>query len=144
MGLNPTPVFRQIENKIKSLVQIPVYVAEIPPDDSLTYDGVTGLMNPFIVLYFGGPIRAAGDHHLNSSRADTTILYVTVECFGARAVDALDIKGLLIDELVDFQGDDFSALILGGSLQYSRSSNTVRPTQYVEAQSFTTRSNLSS
>lgn len=144
LALNPYPVFRSIEALVKDAIpNTPVYISEIPEDKSLTYDADTGLMNPFVVLFFGGPIRAASDHSLCSSRRDTTILYVTVSCFAARSWDAIELKGLLIDSLAGARGNDFSELITGGSLSFSRSSNTVRPTQYIEEQSFTCRSNLS-
>lgn len=32
-------------------------LSKIPEDESLTYDEDTGLVEPFIVMYFGGPIR---------------------------------------------------------------------------------------
>jgi hypothetical protein len=141
--INPTSVFEQIKNAVSDAVGYSVYVAEIPEDKSLEYYE-NGLMKPFVVLYFGGPIRASQDHHLNDSSRDTTILYVTVESYAARAWDAVQAKGHLVDVLTHITGDNFTRPVLSGSMSYSRASNTVRPTQYIEAFSIITYSNLSS
>jgi len=141
--IDPSGVFEEIYTIVKNSVEYDVFVAEIPEDDSLKYFD-NGLMKPFTVLYFGGPIRASKDHHLNDSSRDTTIIYVTVECYAARAFDAIKSKGHIIDVLTHSKGDDFTQPILSGSMSYSRSSNTIRPTQYVESFSVISYSNLSS
>jgi len=139
--INPAPVFQAITEAIKSSVGYKVYVSEIPADDSLEYYD-NGLMKPFAVLYFGGPVRASGDHHLNDSSKDTTILYVTVESYAGRAWDAVQAKGHLVEVITSLRGENYTKPVLTGSMSYSRSSNTVRPTQYVESFSVTTYSNL--
>lgn len=143
LALDPMPVYRQVEVVARSSSAAPIYVAEIPDDDALEYTP-DGMLKPFVVLYFGGPIRSAGDHSLVSSRNDTTILYFTVECYAGREWDAVSLKGHFLDVLCGLTGDDFSELILNGSMSYSRSSNKVRPTMYVETFALTCRSNLSS
>lgn len=142
MALDPTPVYKAVEAKVRSATAAPVYISEIPEDESLEYTP-DGMLRPFVVLYFGGPIRAANDHSLVSSRNDTTILYFTVECYAGREWDAVKLKGILVDALCGLTGNDFGELILNGSMSYSRSSNKVRPTLYVESFALTCRSNLS-
>ena len=88
MAINPTPVFQAIEQHIKSTTDCAVHLSKIPEDESLTYDEDTGLVEPFIVMYFGGPIRAAGDHNLCDYRHDTTSLYITVDCYSGRYWDS--------------------------------------------------------
>ena len=143
MGLNPTPTFEDVQRQIESLVQYPVYVAEIPADKSLVFDKQTGIMQPFVVLSFGGPIRAALDRGLVSARYDTTILYITVDAYAGRAKDAETIKGYLFENLTGFVPKDASELVPTGGMTYSRSSNSTRPTQYIAALSFECRGNLS-
>lgn len=141
MGLNPAPTFRSIKDKLESLVEYPVYVAEIPPDKSLKYDS-KGTMKPFVVVYFGGPIRSARGRGIVSARNDPTTLFITVEAYAGSALDAIDIKGMLIDDLVEWKPEGASGLLPMGGMTYSRASNNVRPTMYIEATSFQCFSNL--
>lgn len=145
MALDPTPVFAAIENKAREVLgKTPLYIAEIPPDESLPYDS-RGNMLPFVALYFGGPVRAAQDRNLVNVRRDVNILYLTAEVFAPTAAIAMQIKGELIEGLTGFIGDDMTPLTLSGlSMAATRASNTVRPTQYIEMQSWQCRSNLSS
>ena len=144
LAIDPTPVFQAIEQHIRNNTNCAVHMSKIPEDKALTYDGSTGLVEPFIVLYFGGPIRAAGDHNLYDYRNDTTNLYVTVDCTSGRYWDSQLLKGHMLEMLTGFKTDDSSPLCPGGGLTYDRASNAVRPTLYVASQSFTCRSNLSS
>ncbi len=144
MAINPTPVFQAIEQHIKSTTDCAVHLSKIPEDESLTYDEDTGLVEPFIVMYFGGPIRAAGDHNLCDYRHDTTNIYITVDCYSGRYWDSQLLKGHTLEMLTGFKTDDSSPLCPGGGLNFDRASNAVRPTLYVASQSFTCRSNLSS
>ena len=144
LAINPTPVFQAIEQHIKSTTDCAVHLSKIPEDESLTYDEDTGLVEPFIVMYFGGPIRAAGDHNLCDYRHDTTNLYITVDCYSGRYWDSQLLKGHTLEMLTGFKTDDSSPLCPGGGLNFDRASNAVRPTLYVASQSFTCRSNLSS
>ena len=144
MALDPTPVYRSIEAKVREVAgKTPVYVAEIPPDDQLPMDS-HGTMLPFIVLYFGGPIRSVRDRNLVSTRRDVNILYLTVEVFAPMPEISQQIKGRIIDGITGFQEGDMSELTLSGlSLSSTRASNTVRPTQYIDMQSWQCMSNLS-
>jgi hypothetical protein len=120
---------------------IPVFTSEVPEDSTIVY--TNGLFTPFVVLYFGGPIRAARDHSLVSTRNDMTIVYCTAEVYAPRADTAAVIKDSLIDLLTGYSPTDCGELTLEGGLAYSRASNTVRPTQYIESTAWSARSNLS-
>lgn len=143
MALDPTSVFDSILNKTKEIMgNTPVYVAEIPPDEKIPTDS-RGNMIPFVSLSFGGPIRSASDRNLVSVRRDVNILYVTADIFAPTATIARQVKGRLIEGLTGFAEGDMTELTLTGlSLSLTRASNVVRPTQYVEMQSWQCRSNL--
>lgn len=144
MPLNPSQVFANIEAKVREVLgKTPVYLAEIPADDQLPMDK-NGIMLPFVALYFGGPIRSVRDRNLVSVRRDVNILYLTAEIFAPTAEIARQIKGQLVEELTGFQEGDMSELSLSGlSLSNTRASNVVRPTQFIEMQSWQCMSNLS-
>ena len=144
MGLNPKPTYDSVKQLVESLVQYPVYIAEIPTDKSLVFSKKTGLMHPFVVLSFGGPIRAAMDRGLVSAKHDVTILYISLDVYAGRADDAEEIKGYLFEHLTGFVPVGASELVPTGGMSYSRSSNSTRPTQYIAALSFECRGNLSS
>lgn len=141
MALNPTPAFDAVITRLKTFQPLPVYESEVPEDTELVV--TNGLFQPFLVVYTGGPLRAARDHHLTGTRNDTTILYWTVEAYAPRAADATSIKGSIAPLLTGFVPPDCGELTLEGGMNYSRSSNQVRPTQFIAALGFTARSNLS-
>lgn len=141
MALDPTPAFNAVITRLRTLQPLPVYESEVPEDKDLVM--TNGLFQPFIVVYLGGPIRAARDHNITGTRNDTTILYWTVEVYAPRAADATSIKGRLTSLLTGFVPPDCGELTLEGGMNYSRSSNQVRPTQFIAGLGFTARSNLS-
>lgn len=140
MSVNPTGVFNAWFNEIDKL-PYKVYRSEIPEDDALEYDA-RGTMKPFIVVEFGGPVRSARDHGIVSVRYDSHVVFLTVTAYAAKSADAEAIKGLFIDRLLGLKVDDTTELQLGGGMAYSRSSNTIRPTQFLAAQSFQAITNL--
>ena len=75
-------------------------------------------------------------------RYDSHVVFLTVTAYAAKAADAEAIKGLFIDRLLGLKVDDTTELQLGGGMAYSRSSNTIRPTQFLAAQSFQAITNL--
>lgn len=145
MALDPTPTFDSILVKAKEVLgATPIYVGEIPPDEAIPFDS-RGTMLPYVALFFGGPVRAAQDRNLVNVRWDVNILYVTAEAYAPTAELARQIKGQLIEGITGFVGEDMTPLTLSGlSMAASRASNVVRPTQYIEMQSWQCRSNLSS
>ena len=146
MSLDPTDVFGKIRTKIEGIVgKTPVYVSEIPPDEHVPVDS-NGVMLPFVALFYGGPLRAARDRSLVTTRRDVSILFVTVEVYAPTQAIAMKLKGKLIGELTGFKdGGNMSELTLSGmGLSRSRASNAIRQTQYIEAQSWQCLSNLES
>ena len=143
MSLDPTSVFDSIQAQVQEIVgKTKVYISEIPPDESVPTDS-KGMMLPFIVMYFGGPIRSGSDRSLVNTRNDVSLLYVTIEVYAPTANLARSLKGKLVDGLTGFRTDEMSQVTLSGfGMSQSRASNTVRPTQYIETQAWQCYSNL--
>lgn len=146
MSVDPTAVFEAWEAQIRNSFPFPVYVSELPEDDELQFDS-RGTMTPYIVLSFGGPVRSAGGRGIVSTRRDSQIVFLTVEVYAPTSDIARKLKGKIIDALLGYRvfsgGDQITGeLTFSGGMSYSRSSNTIRPTQYIEAQSFQTVTNL--
>lgn len=140
MALNPTPVFDDFEAKLKALVSpVQVFVAEVPEGDNIPMQG--GKSVPFVAMYTGGPIRSGRDHHIVSNKYDTTVLFFTVQVYAPTAQIARYWKGK-ITELGGVRLVDSGELTLAGGNTYTRASNEVRPTTYIEEVQFTVRSNL--
>ena len=140
MSVDPTPVFEDFIAKVKAIVApIQVFEGEVPEDSALPVQN--GKLLPYIVVYTGGPIRSGRDHHIVNSRHDTTILFFTVQAHAPRADVARHYKGK-IAELAGEKLVNSGELLLSGGTIYSRASNEVRPTTYIDEVAFTTRSNL--
>ena len=141
--LDPTPVFDDIETKVREIVgPIQVFVAEVPEDADIPVSN--GKPQPFVAVFPGGPIRAARGHHIANSRWDTTILFWTILVSAPRADIARKYKGMLIDGLTGYRPVDSGELVLAGGNTPFRASNEVRPTQYLDEVQFSVRSNLKS
>ena len=140
--LDPSPTFEDIKAKLESVVApLKVYVAEVPEDRDIPVSN--GKPLPFVAIYFGGPVRAARDKHITSTRNDTTILWVTIQAYAPRADIARVYKGQIIQELTGYRPVDGGEMTLSGGNTDTRASNEVRPTQYLEEVVFQVRSNLS-
>lgn len=142
MALTTLPFRADIEARINTAYpNIKTYTSEVPEDNTVAWNN--GLFAPYVVLYFGGPIRAAGDHSLVSTKYDTTIVYCTIEAYAPVASTAGLIKDNLVTLLVGFYPTDCGELTLEGGFAFSKASNVIRPTQYVDSVGFSARSNLS-
>lgn len=133
-----TSVISRITTQYPNLA---VYDSEVPEDSDIQY--TNGLFSPFVVVYFGGPIRAARDRGIVSTRNDSTILYCTLEVYAPRSDTARAVRDNLVDLLTGFIPPDCGEMSLEGGFSSSRASTTVRPTQYIRSLAFTTRGNLS-
>lgn len=141
MAVNPVPVFDDFEAKIKAVVApLQVFDAEVPDDKHIPMQD--GKMVPFVAMFTGGPIRSGRGHHIVSNKYDTTILFFTVQVYAPRSDIARTYKGRIV-ELAGTRLVDSGELTLAGGNTFSRASNEVRPTMYVEEVQFTVRSNLS-
>ena len=140
--LDPTPVFADVEERIRSIVgPIQVFDSEVPEDKDIPV--VNGKPVPFVVLFTGGPIRSYRDRHITNSKNDTTILFFTVQVYAPRVDIANTYKGKIIQELTGYRPVDGGEMILAGGNNWTRASNEIRPTQYIAETGFTVRSNLS-
>lgn len=142
MTLKTTGFETYVVDRIKAAYpNLPVYDSEVPEDSAIKY--ANGLFSPFVVVYFGGPIRAARDRGIVSTRNDSTILYCTVEAYAPTSDTARVVRDNMIDLLTGSFPPDCGELSLEGGFSYSRASATVRPTQYIRSLAFSTRGNLS-
>jgi hypothetical protein len=127
-----------LEDDIVSIVSaiLPrVYVSQVPAD-------VPTPQVPYIVLYFGGPIRTAGDHHITSTRNDTTMGFCTVQVISETDTSARDVNDRVRDALVGHRPPDAGEMVLENGLSYSRGNNEVTPTKYYRESGYSFRSNL--
>jgi hypothetical protein len=137
--LDPTAAIDAINQQLGT-VGIDVYEAQVP-DDRLnpTADGV---MLPFYVTRFGGPVRAARGRNITTVRHHVNVMFLTVACMAADPEALKWIYGQAINVLTGYVPPDSGELILEGGLSYSEGSSTVRPTRYLKDISYTFRTNL--
>lgn len=142
MSLETAPIEEAIESRLDANMAQQIFNSEAPEDAELAI--VNGLFKPYLVLYFGGPVRAQGDHHIVSTRHDTTIFYCTVQVNAARYTEARDIKDRVVELLTGFRPPNAGEMILEGGMGYSRNAGSKElPTVYVRETAFTMRANLS-
>lgn len=141
MALSSAPFRDAVKARLEAnFPNVDVYVSEVPEDSDINWNN--GLFSPYLVIFFGGPIRSARDRGIVSTRNDTTILYCTVEVYAPVFSTAGLLKDKVVDVLTGFRPPDCGEMVLEGGLAYSKASNDVRPTQYVDSTAFTTRGNL--
>lgn len=134
MTLNTAPA----EDDIKATVQAVtprVFITEVPSD-------VPTPAMPYVVIYFGGPIRAASDHHITSTRADTTIGYCTVQVVSETDTSARDVNNRILNALVGHRPPDCGEMVLETGAARSNGTNEVKPTRYYRETGYSYRSNL--
>lgn len=134
MTLSTAPFETDIQNRVLT-VNPRVFVSEIP-------DAIPTPAMPYVVIYFGDPIRASGDHHMVSTRNDTNIGYCTVRVTSSTDTSARDVNDLIRDALVGFRPTDCGEMSLGGRMAYSNGSNDVKPTKYYRETGYSYRTNL--
>lgn len=134
MSLDSAPY----ENDIKATVLAVtprVFISEVPSD-------LPTPQAPYVVIYFGGPIRAGRDHHITSTRNDTTISYCTVQVVSETDTSARDVNDLIRNALVGHRPPDCGEMVLEGGLARSNGTNEVKPTRYYRETGYSFRSNL--
>lgn len=134
MTLDTGPFEDAIKARVQSVTPR-VFVSEVPPDEP------TPAM-PYVILYFGGPIRSGRDHHITSVRNDTQIGYCTAQVISKTDTSARDVNNLVRNALVGYRPPDCGEMIPGGGLAYSNGSNDVRPTKYYRESGYTFATNL--
>lgn len=134
MSLHTAPA----ENDIKATIEVVtprVFVSEVPGD-------LPTPAYPYVVIYFGGPIRSGGDHHITSTRNDTTIGYCTVQVVSETDTSARDVNDRIRNALVGHRPPDCGEMILETGAARSNGTNEVKPTKYYRETGYSYRSNL--
>lgn len=116
-----------------------VYDTEVT-DDDVTY--VNGIMSPYYVVMFGGPVRAARGKSITTVRHHVTILYCTVTCVAPDANGRNYLIDSVVDLLTGYAPPECGEMILEGGMAYTNGNTTVRPTKYFKDIVFTYRANL--
>lgn len=126
------------EDEIKARVQSVtprVWVTEVPDD-------IPTPAYPYVILYFGGPVRTGFDHHITSSRNDTMVAYCTAQVISATDASARDVAVRIRDALMGFIPTNCGEVTIEGGLAYSNASNNVPPTKFFREVGGTFRTNL--
>lgn len=134
MTLDTTPLEEDIEATVRSVISR-VWISEIPAD-------VVTPQMPYAMIYFGGPIRSAADHHITSTRNDTNIGYCTVQIVSSTNDSARDVNNRVRNALVGHRPPDCGEMALEGGLTYSYGSDIVKPTKYYRETGYSYRTNL--
>lgn len=133
MTLNLTPE-EDILSRVQTNVLSRTYDTEVPEGTTPAY--------PYVVVYFGTPVRSASDHHITSTRNDTLIGYVTVQVISKDAVSARAIASKAQGELTGYRPVDSGEMILDGGTAYSRVATDTKPTRFYRELAFSYRTNL--
>lgn len=142
MTLGITAQVEDIATLMKTNLVPTVYDTEIPPATTVAY--TNGIMDPYYVVTFGGPVRASQGRGIVSTRNDVTMLYCTVSCVAPDITGRNYLVDAAIDLLTGYKPVDSGEMVLDGGLQYSNAYADVRPVKYYKDLSFIFRSNLTS
>jgi hypothetical protein len=131
--IDTTQTEEDILDQIKTVLPR-VYVSEVP-------DNVDP-GDPYIVVYFGDPIRIATDHHVENVRHDTMIGYFTVQVISKTDKAARDIKNRVKSALVGFRPYDSGAIVAEGGVSRSRSATESVPKMYYRENGYSYLTNM--
>lgn len=137
--LDPAAAIDAITARLRT-VGVEVYDAQVPDEWLNPTDN--GIMLPFYVVRFGGPVRAARGRSITTSRDHVNIMFLTVACMAAEPEALKWLYGQALNVLTGFVPPDSGELILEGGLSYSEAISTVKPSRYLKDISFTFRTNL--
>jgi hypothetical protein len=140
MSLDSTPAELAILTRLNTLAP-EFYDSEVPDEVQIVV--TDGLFKPYGVVYFGGPLRDSRDHHITSTRNDTTVLYCTVQVIAARASEARTVRNQVVQLMAGYRPPDCGEMILEGGMSYSRAADNELPQHYLREVAFSMRSNLS-
>lgn len=135
MALDTGPLEDDIEAVVSSVISR-VWVSEVPSD-------IPTPQMPYAIIFFGGPVRSASDHHITSTRNDTGIGYCTVQIISKTDKSARDVNNRVRNALVGHRPPDAGEMASEGGLSYSRGTNDVKPTTYYRETGYSYRTNLS-
>lgn len=134
MTLNTAPFEDAIKARVETVTPR-VFVSEVPAD-------LPTPQMPYVILYFGGPIHSARDHHITSVRNDLQTGYCTSQVISRTDQSARDVNNLVRNALIGYRPPDCGEMIPSGGLTYSNGSNDVKPTKYYRESGYTYATNL--
>jgi len=140
MGLQLEPAIQDILAKVREIPDVQVFETEREAETSLTYTDET--FNPYIVVTFGAPVRAAYGRNIVSSRWDINVMWMTAICVAPIASMARSIRDQVNDKLTEFVPTDAGPLQLSGGANYGSANDLTDPVRYVSGTMFTFRHNL--
>lgn len=138
MSLDFRPAIADIKSALSGIPNIDI----IDTHDDVTMIG--GVVKPYIILTFGGPVRAARDRGIVGSARDTNVMWVMLECVSNDRNVARDLKVKAMSALVDLEPSDSGRLTLDGGNSYTFAKTTSVPLRFVENLRFSFHHNLSS
>lgn len=135
MSLDTTATETDILNAIKTAVgHDRVWPTEVPDGQDAAF--------PYVIVYFGEPIRASGGRHITSTRDDLLIGYITVQVVSTTDASANAVKNRIKAALTGFRPVDSGEMVLEGGMGYSAAQTQVKPTRYFRELAFSYRTNL--
>ncbi len=134
MSVDPTPTFESILAFVRDSVPFPdrVYDGAIPSEKSLPRDA-SGNVLPFISVWLGGPVRWDKSTHITSSRADSYLLYATIDVFGPNAKIVRQVKGQVLDGLLGRVPTNGTEIQLVANTHFPQYAQQNRPAIYYES-----------
>ena len=134
-----------ILGRLETIPHVKIYSDEIPFEGSVQppTDAGSGLVKPYVNVYFGGPREAAGDRGICGAERNGTVAYTTVQVNSGTDDGMRQVKDLVTQKLVGWTPDTNSGqLRLEGSVSYRTASTTTMPKLFVYEVAFSYRSNM--
>ncbi len=132
MALDTTATEADILAKVKTLANR-VYTYEVPDADATP-------AYPYVVVYFGEPVRTGVDHHITSTRNDTLRGYVTVQVISSDVDSANALKNKLKVGLTGYRPVDSGEMVMEGGTGYAFTDS--KPTKFFRELGYSYRTNL--
>lgn len=114
------------EDAIKAQVETAtprVWVTEVPAE-------VPTPQTPYVVLYFGGPVRTAFDHHMALSQNDSMVAYCTIQVVSRTDISARDVADRVRQAMLGFVPPNSGQTQIEGALSYSNATEAAPPTLF--------------
>lgn len=103
---------------------------------------IGGIVQPHIVLQFGGPVRAARGRGIVGSAKDPHLLWCHVHCVAITDEDSQSLLDDVLGALVDFYPTGSGPMTLGGGLSVPINSTDTLPVRIDKVARFTFTYNL--
>jgi len=135
MPLSPILTEDAITARLATIVPR-VYTTEVP-------DGVAPVY-PYIVVYFGTPVRMARGRNLMSTRQDAMRGYCMIEVAAPTDAAARAVQGAVIESLTGYRPTNAGEMTLEGGAGggYSRAATGTNPTVYYREVAYSWVTNL--